>query len=316
MSAQPPSSARESLIPTDAARHLPGRALGPTQAIGVFDSGVGGLTVARAVLARLPHERLVYLGDTARVPYGMRSAHTVLRYSRNAANFLLQQSVKLVLIACNTASAAALETLQAELPVGVLGTVQPGAQAAAAATTSGVVGVIGTLATVRSGAYERALLTLDAGLRVHTAACPLLVPLIEEGWTADRDPVSELVVHRYLDELRTRAPDLDTLVLGCTHYPLLASTLSRIAAELWGRPITLVDSAQAMAQAAAAELERRSLLAESLSASPTAADGGEPPLQRRTTDRLRCFVTDEARVAEVGARFLGRDLGQIELVDL
>ena len=206
--------------------------------------------------------------------------------------------------------------MQAELPVGVLGTVQPGAQAAAAATTSGVVGVIGTLATVRSGAYERALLAQNSALIVHTAACPLLVPLIEEGWTADRDPVSELVVRRYLTELQGRAPDLDTLVLGCTHYPLLATLLGRVAGELWGRPITLVDSAQAMAQAAAAELAQRSLLAESPPAAPPPADGGAPPPQRRATDRLRCFVTDEARVAEVGARFLGRDLGPIELVDL
>ncbi len=310
MSAQPLDSV--SAVSVVSAETTAGRLLEPTQAIGVFDSGVGGLTVARAVLARLPHERLVYLGDTARVPYGMRSAHTVLRYSRNAANFLLRQSVKLVLIACNTASAAALDTLQAELPVGVLGTVQPGAAAAAAATMSGEVGVIGTLATVRSGAYERALLAQNPALIVHTAACPLLVPLIEEGWTADRDPVSELVVQRYLGELRTRAPHLDTLVLGCTHYPLLTTMLSRVAADLWGRPITLVDSAQAMAQAAAAELEQRSLLASS----PPAPSGHETTPQRRATDRLRCFVTDEARVAEVGARFLGRDLGQIELVDL
>ena len=284
-----------------------------TQAIGVFDSGVGGLTVARAVLARLPGERLVYLGDTARVPYGMRSAQTVLRYSRNAARFLLHNTVKLVLIACNTASAAALDELRAELPVGVLGAVEPGAAAAAAATRSAVVGVIGTLATVRSGAYERALLAQNPALKVHTAACPLLVPLIEEGWTADQDPVSELVVRRYLTELRQRAPELDTLVLGCTHYPLLAPLLQRVAGELWGHPIALVDSAQAMAEAAAAELARRQLLAaDPLPELPTP---GEPP-RRRATDRLRCFVTDEARVAEVGARFLGRDLGPIELVDL
>jgi glutamate racemase len=284
-----------------------------TQAIGVFDSGVGGLTVARAVLARLPREHLVYLGDTARVPYGMRSAHTVLRYSRNAARFLLHKTVKLVLIACNTASAAALDALRAELPVGVLGAVEPGAAAAAAATRSAVVGVIGTLAAVRSGAYERALLAQNPALQVHTAACPLLVPLIEEGWTADHDPVSELVVRRYLIELRGRAPELDTLVLGCTHYPLLAPLLQRIADELWAHPIALVDSAQAMAEAAAAELARRALLAEELP--PASAVAGEGP-QRRATDRLRCFVTDEARVAEVGARFLGRDLGPIELVDI
>lgn len=297
--------------------------LSPSQAIGVFDSGVGGLTVARAVLSRLPDERLVYLGDTARVPYGMRSAQTVLRYSRNAARFLLQNTVKLVLIACNTASAAALEALQAELPVGVLGAVEPGAAAAAAVTRSGIVGVIGTLATVRSGAYERALQKQNPELIVHTAACPLLVPLIEEGWTGERDPVSELVVRRYLGELRQRAPQLDTLVLGCTHYPLLAPLLHRVAGELWQREIALVDSAQAMAEAAAAELERRQLLFAPPPQDPSGLSTPSAPSapsvteqRRRLTDRLRCFVTDEARVAEVGARFLGRDLGTIELVDL
>jgi len=280
--------------------------------IGVFDSGVGGLTVARAVLARLPAERLVYLGDTARVPYGSRSQHTVLRYSRNAARFLLKRSVKLVLIACNTASAAALETLQKELPVGVLGAVEPGALAAARATQSGVVGVIGTLATVRSGAYERALSALRPNLRVHAVACPLLVPLIEEGWTAPDEPVSELVVRRYLTALREQAEDLDTLVLGCTHYPLLAAVIGKVARELWHHPVALVDSAQAMAEATAKLLGERHLLAP---ASAPAEDRKAGPVPR-VPSRLACFVTDEARVAEVGARFLGSALDGVELVDL
>ena len=184
--------------------------------IGVFDSGVGGLTVVAAVLSRLPSERIVYLGDTARVPYGTRSAHTVLKYSRNAARFLLRHDVKLLLIACNTASAAALPGLGGELSVGVLGAVEPGAQAAAAVTRSGEVGVLGTLATIRSGAYERALLALSPSLRIHVQPCPLLVPLVEEGWTDPADPVSQLIVRRYLTELRDRPPLLDTLVLGCT----------------------------------------------------------------------------------------------------
>jgi glutamate racemase len=274
--------------------------------IGVFDSGVGGLTVARAVLARLPAERLVYLGDTARVPYGMRSQQTVLRYSRNASRFLLKQSVKLVLIACNTASAAALDTLRAELPVGVLGAVEPGALAAARVTRSGVVGVIGTLATVRSGAYERALHALRPELRVFAQACPLLVPLIEEGWTAPSEIVTELVVRRYLQALRNDAPALDTLVLGCTHYPLLAAIIGRVAEELWQHGVTLVDSAEAMAEATAALLDEKNLLAPLAPLDVTPAE----------TNRLTCFVTDEARVAEVGARFLGRSLDGIELVDL
>lgn len=275
-----------------------------SQAIGVFDSGVGGLTVARAVLARLPHENLIYLGDTARVPYGSRSASTVLRYSRNAAKFLLQHQVKLILIACNTASAAALDVLSTELPVCVLGTVEPGAQAAAQVTCSGVVGVIGTLATVRSQAYVRALHAIDPKLTIHSAACPMLVPLVEEGWTAPTDPITELVVRRYLSELQTRAPELDTLVLGCTHYPLLATQIARISLELWQHPVQLVDSAQVMAEAAAQRLSVAGLLQAAVSDVTESAS------------RLRCFVTDEARVAEVGARFLGYDLGRIEVVDL
>jgi glutamate racemase len=216
-----------------------------------------------------------------------------------------------VLIACNTASAAALDALRQELSVGVLGAVEPGAEAAAHATRSGTVGVIGTLATVRSGAYERALAALDPTFRVHTLACPLLVPLVEEGWNAADDPVSTLVVRRYLSELARRAPDLDTLVLGCTHYPLLHPVLHRIASELWGHDIALVDSATAMAEATARELTRRGLLRP---APAEAADEKEEG--RRSVDRMRCFVTDEARVAEIAARFLGRAPERIEICDL
>ena len=276
-----------------------------SQPIGVFDSGVGGLTVVSAVLSRLPSERIVYLGDTARVPYGTRSAQTVLKYSRNAARFLLRHDVKLLLIACNTASAAALPGLRSELPVGVLGAVEPGAQAAFSLTRSGEIGVLGTLATIRSGAYEQALLALNPSLRIHVQPCPLLVPIVEEGWTDAADPVSELVVRRYLSELCERAPQLDTLVLGCTHYPLLRTTLSAVASELWGHPVTLVDSAEAMAVATEKLLNQQNLLAATSDAT-----------ELHPTERLRCFVTDEARVADVAARFLGRALPQVELVDL
>jgi glutamate racemase len=192
--------------------------------------------------------------------------------------------------------------LRAELPVGVLGAVEPGALAAAQASKSGIIGVIGTLATVRSGAYERALAALRPGLRVFSVACPLLVPLVEEGWVEPADPVSELTVRRYLSGLFAQAPELDTLVLGCTHYPLLAPLIGRVTEELWQHPVTLVDSAQAMAEATAALLNDRGLLA------PGPAPLAEP--------RLTCFVTDEARVAEVGARFLGTSLDKVELVDL
>ncbi len=295
------------------ARHGVGVAPSKDQPIGIFDSGVGGLTVVRAVLEHLPAERLVYLGDTARVPYGSRSPQTVTRYSLNAARFLMGQGVKLMLIACNTASAAALPALREELPVTVLGAVEPGAGAGVAATRSGVIGVIGTLATLRSGAYPAAIAALTATLpagrkvRVEGLACPLFVPLVEEGWIAEDDEIAVQVARRYLGELRGRAPDLDTIVLGCTHYPLLSRVLAKVTAELWEHPVRLVDSAQAMAHAAEAALLRLSLLRE---------PRGAAPLSRRAVDRLECFVTDEARVAEIGARFLGRDLGPVELVDL
>lgn len=277
-------------------------------AIGVFDSGVGGLTVVRAVLDRLPRERLCYLGDTARVPYGTRSHDTVVRYSRNAARFLLGQGVKAVLIACNTASAAALPALRDELPVPVLGAVEPGAQSAVAATQTGVIGVLGTLATIRSGAYPRALAALRPGLRVVLQACPLLVPLVEEGWSQPDDEVAVAAARRYLRPLRDEAPELDTLLLGCTHYPLLRGVLQRVASDLWERPLRLVDSAAAMAEATHEVLGPIGLLRED----PPAPD----PHARRAVDRLRCFVTDEARVGDVGARFLGRPLGPVTLVDL
>lgn len=274
--------------------------------IGVFDSGVGGLTVVKAVLEHLPHERLIYLGDTARVPYGTRSQHTVLRYSRNAARFLMRRDVKAILIACNTASAAALDVLEQELSVGVLGAVAPGALSAVQHSKTGVMGVVGTLATVRSQAYERAILRLAPQAAIHTEPCPLWVPLVEEGWTDREDPITRLTVARYLSRLRVRAPDLDTLVLGCTHYPLLRPIIAQVACDLWQRPVMLVDSAQAMAEATAALLGQAGLRT-----SDTAS-----PVARPLSERLTCCVTDEARVAEVGARFLGQPLDRLEVVDL
>jgi glutamate racemase len=269
-------------------------------AIGIFDSGVGGLTVVRAMLERLPREELLYLGDTARVPYGSKSAETVARYSKMSTRFLLSRGVKMIVVACNTASAYALDELRASIEVPVLGAVEPGARAAVAATRSGRIGVIGTLGTVRSGAYPRALAAAAAErgqkVTVTARACPLLVPLAEEGWLDDE--IAEAVARRYLTALREEAPELDVLVLGCTHYPLLRAVLKRVARELFRHDVVLVDSAEAMALAARDELERRGL----------ARPHGEA--------RLRCFVTDDARIAEVGQRFLGRALDGVERVDL
>jgi glutamate racemase len=269
--------------------------------IGVFDSGVGGLTVVRALTERLPAESILYLGDTARVPYGNKSAATVRRYADNAARFLVEREVKALLIACNTASAYAIDALSASSPVPVLGAVEPGARAAVRASHSGRIGVLGTLGTVRSGAYPRALVReadrLGRRVQVAARACPLLVPLVEEGWLDGEVP--ELVARRYLGELHAEDPELDVLVLGCTHYPLLRPLLQRLADERFARPMTLVDSAATMAEETAALLGAQGLLT-------TAGARG----------RLRCALTDDARIDEVGARFLGAPLGEIERVDL
>jgi glutamate racemase len=265
--------------------------------IGIFDSGVGGLTVVRAVRAALPDEDIIYLGDTARVPYGSKSPETVTRYSRACAAFLLERGVKLLLIACNTATAHALPALSSTVPVGVIGAVEPGAKTAHAVSTSGHIGVIGTLGTIRSGAYEAALRRMNHGAVVTTQACSLLVPLAEEGWTDGE--VAHAIARRYLAELAARDPAIDTLVLGCTHYPLLSAVIAHAAEETFAHEVRLVDSASAMARAARDALTAAELLA---------------PAGRRGD--LRCFVTDASRLDELAPRFLGEPLGGYELVDL
>lgn len=266
--------------------------------IGVFDSGVGGLTVVRALRQVMPTAPIIYLGDTARVPYGSKSPRTIERYSLACQRFLLDRQVGMVLIACNTASANALPALQAASPVPVIGAVEPGAEAALAATQTGVIGVIGTLSTVRSRAYERALASRP-GVRTLALACPLLVPLAEEGWTDPADPIARAVAERYLGQLlgQPGADELDTLVLGCTHYPLLAPVLRAAAADLAGRPIAVVDSARAMAN--------RALALRPGHADPTAPRG-----------TLHCYATDTSRLDELAPRFLGEPVTGFELVDL
>ncbi|MEO8705851.1 MAG: glutamate racemase [Kofleriaceae bacterium] len=263
--------------------------------IGVFDSGVGGLTVVRALRSVLPGEDIVYLGDTARVPYGSKSPRTVERYSLGCQQFLLQRGVKLVMIACNTASATALPALVAASPVPVIGAVEPGAASALAATTNKHIGVIGTLATIRSNAYALAIGALDPTVTVSALACPLFVPLAEEGWVDD--DIATLVVRRYLAQLFALDPALDTLVLGCTHYPLLREVISRVARELSGRPVAVVDSASAMAEAARETL-------------------GSGANRRTESGTLQVFATDTSRLDDVAPRFLGEALTGFELVDL
>ncbi len=205
----------------------------PERAIGIFDSGVGGLTVLRELRLQLPQEELVYLGDTARVPYGTKSPQTVGRYAREAARFLVGQRVKLLVVACNTASAVALDDLSAIHQLPVVGVIEPGARKALAVTRTGRVGVIGTEGTIRSRAYERALRAGNPQIEVSVAPCPLFVPLAEEGW-ADH-PVAHLAAAEYLAPLLREG--IDTLVLGCTHYPLLKRTLQEVA----GPGVELID---------------------------------------------------------------------------
>jgi glutamate racemase len=256
--------------------------------IGIFDSGVGGLTVQRAILAALPGADTLYLGDTARVPYGSKSAATVTQYSLRNAAFLTGQGIDLLVVACNTASAVALPALRAALDVPVLGVVEPGARAAAAATRSGRVGVIGTAGTVASGAYQAALAALRPGVEVLARACPLFVPLAEEGWTDPADEVVRGVAARYLEPLR--AERVDTLVLGCTHYPLLKAA---IAAALPG--VCLVDSAETVAAEVAARF----------------------PALAGSAGAHRFFVTDApARFLAVAGRFLGQAVEGAEHVDV
>ena len=203
--------------------------------IGVFDSGVGGLTVAREIMRNLPSEKIVYFGDTARVPYGTKSRDTVIRYSRQIIHFLKEQQVKAIVIACNTASAFALDAVQHEQDIPVLGVIGAGAKVAAEETVNKRVGVIGTVGTVGSGIHEAYLKKLDPEITVIGKACPLFVPLVEEGWL--HDPVTVEVANRYLQELKDK--DVDTLILGCTHYPLIRSTIR----EVMGEKVRLVNPA-------------------------------------------------------------------------
>ncbi|HEX2224131.1 MAG TPA: glutamate racemase [Thermoanaerobaculia bacterium] len=238
-------------------------------AIGVFDSGVGGFTVVSALRRRLPQESILYLGDTARLPYGSKSPETVLRYTRRNVEFLVERGVKAVVVACNTASALALPHLPEEV-VPVWGVIEPGARKAAA-VSRGRVGVIATEATVRSDAYPRALRAVRPDLEILSRACPLFVPLVEEGW--HDDPVTEQVAERYLRPLLDAG--VDTLVLGCTHYPLLVPVLERVA----GPGVTLVDSAEAVAEVVAEGLAERGM----------AAAGQEPSHRLCVTDAGESF---------------------------
>ncbi|HXR38836.1 MAG TPA: glutamate racemase [Terracidiphilus sp.] len=273
-----------------------------TPTIGVFDSGFGGLTVLRALIERMPHAQYAFLGDTARLPYGSKSRRTIARYAAESAQFLVrEQGAEFLVIACNTASALALDAIQDAVPVPVLGVIEPGAQAARDASLTGDVLVIATSATVQSHAYKAAC--RSRSLCALEKACPLLVPLVEEGWINHH--VTAEVIRIYLAELTAdadaRALDPDVLVLGCTHYPLLRPLLQAAVPA----NIRVIDSAQAAAEAATHIVNGRlSLPGEELPVVPPSA-------------QLRCFATDSVEKFErLGSRFLGHPVGKVQLVDL
>ena len=256
--------------------------------IGVFDSGLGGLTVAHAIMRQLPAENLVYFGDTARVPYGPKSPDTVRRYSHEIAAYLLEQGVKAIVVACNTATAHALPMLKAELDVPVIGVVEPGARAAVRASRSGRIGVIATAGTIKSGAYVRAIEAESPEAQVTARACPLFVPLVEEGWTDHEATWS--VAREYLAPFMH--DEVDTLVLGCTHYPLLKPLIG----EIVGRSVRLIDSAEETA------VDTRRMLAEN----SLAADAGEGTYRFIASDDQQQFLT-------LGQRFFGDTIERVEI---
>lgn len=262
--------------------------------IGVFDSGLGGLTVFRAIQAKLPEASIIYLGDTARLPYGTKSADTVVRYAISCARHLLSYRVDTLVVACNTMSAVALDALREEFQVPVLGVIEPGSRAALRATRSHRVGVIGTYGTIQSGAYENTIHVFEPHTYVFSTPAPLLVPLVEEGWIEGLVP--EEAIRHYLKTFVEH--DIDTLILGCTHYPVLHQALEKVAKEVLGHQLTIVDSANATAVQ----------LAESL----LPGSGAQNPERKvLVTDRPKQF-------AQVASRFLGYDANQlsVDLIDL
>lgn len=263
--------------------------------IGVFDSGVGGLTVAREIMRQLPGERLIYFGDTARVPYGSKSKETITRYSRQIIRFLQEKGVKAIVVACNTASALALPQIRTEIAIPIIGVVKPGAKVAAETTRNGRIGVIGTEATIGSQIYTRVIHEHNPKAEVIGKPCPLFVPLVEEGWR--KDPITEEIARRYLDSFQSS--DIDTMIMGCTHYPLLRSTLRRIL----GESVTLVNPAYETAQSLKALLEEQDLVNDGL-------ENGEVP-------QYQFYVSDAAdKFKEFANTILPCEIEEAQLVHI
>ncbi|MCL2779845.1 MAG: glutamate racemase [Polyangiaceae bacterium] len=264
--------------------------------LGVFDSGLGGLTVVRELRKALEHEDIIYLGDTARVPYGTRSAATVERYAIGCANHLVARGVKAIIVACNTVSAVALERLRVDLDLPVLGVIEPGARAAAAATRVFKVGVLATAGTTSSGAYGRAIAACSTRIETIGQAAPLLVPLAEEGWTTGQVP--RLAARRYLEPLARAG--VDVVILGCTHYPLLFDIIQQEARSMIGEHVAIIDSANAVASEVADFLASRDLRCN---------EGALGTTRLVVTDRPKSF-------SETASRFLGSPVGAAEAIDL
>jgi glutamate racemase len=260
--------------------------------IGVFDSGIGGLTVVREILKELPNENLIYLGDTARVPYGTKSSRTVITYSQVNARFLISKGIKLLVVACNTASAVALPSLRWDFEIPIIGVIEPGARKAVRTTKTGKVGVIGTPSTVKSNAYQKAMENIAPEIKVYSRSCPLFVPLAEEGWTEGE--IAELTAKKYLHPLKEAG--IDVLILGCTHYPLLKPVIQ----EVMGDEVVLVDSAEETA------LEIKRIL-------------GENGISNRNSSpsRREFYLTDVSDTfVAIAGRFLGEEIERVELVDI
>lgn len=260
--------------------------------IGIFDSGVGGLTVVSELFRILPQEDIIYFGDTAHLPYGSKSKEAVTRFSLNIVNFLKAQKIKIIIVACNTASSFALSTLREKTDLPVIGVIEPGAQTAIDSTRNFKIGIIGTEGTIKSRAFEEALKKINRNVKVFSQACPLFVPLVEEGWLDE--PETSQIAEKYLSPLKDKG--IDTLILGCTHYPLLKELLSRIM----GQGVSLIDTAEATAKAV-----KKSL--------------GEKNLLRKVNHKpvYKFFVSDDPeKFLQLGMRFLGKGIDKAERVDL
>lgn len=258
--------------------------------IGVFDSGIGGLTVLKEIVKEMPSEDTIYLGDTARVPYGIRSPETVIRYSLENTRFLFSKDIKFLVVACNTASSVSLDRIKSVVPIPVIGVIEPGAKAAVKATSNKKIGIIGTEATVRSDSYTRLIKAIDNDVEVFGLPCPLFVPLVEEGWTDGE--IAALIAEKYLEEIKSR--DIDTLILGCTHYPLLET----IIAKVMGEGVRLIDSAVEVAK------EVKTIL-----------DNSGLSRKEKQNPRREFYVTDSPlRFTKVGERFLENKIEHIELI--